>query len=119
MIFSSQLSPRARRAARSLTKTRAATIASAATRTKKNQLMRPRSAKLRGALGEKGGDAFRGLRARRLRSDALALENHLRLEGAEGAGHEALGRAKAAPRPAAQPRPPPPPPPPPPLPPPP
>src|SRR5258708_26045171 len=102
MIFSSQLSPRARRAARSLTKTRAATIASAATRTKKNQLMRPRSAKLRAALGEKGGDAFRGLRARRLRSDALALENHLRLEGAEGVDHEALGGAKGAARPAGE-----------------
>src|SRR5260370_7245797 len=102
MMFSYELSPGARGGAGSLAKTRAATIASAATRTKKNQLMRPRSAKLRGALGEKGGDAFRGLRARRLRSDALALENHLRLEGAEGVGHEALGGAKGAARAAGE-----------------
>src|SRR5207244_2996878 len=50
------------------------------------------------ALLEKRADPLHPFRAHRMRRDGLALENHLRLEGAEGLRDEPLGGAVGAAR---------------------
>src|ERR1700752_2021727 len=102
MICSSQLSRRELRAARSFTYTRTRMRPSAATRTRKNDIMAGRSPLLRlqrcrglrksrqGLVG-KSADTPHSLPAHGVRGDGLALENHLRLEGAEGLRDQPLG----------------------------
>src|SRR5215472_16053286 len=111
MSCASQLATRSRCAARSLKYTRTTMRIRATTSAATKDVMRvpPRGLRApsartlareaRPALLEEGPDAFGGIGVRGLRGDGLALEDHLRLEGAEGVGDQALGGAVGAGRP--------------------
>src|SRR4029077_2886729 len=110
IICSSQLSARDLRTVRSLKYTRTTMSASATSSATKKYLTanlgapgapsaRAVARKIRTPLLEERADALGAFRPHRVRGDGLALENHLRLEGAERGGHEALGGAVGARRP--------------------